>query len=337
MERILVSVETNVLLARRLWRILRWPLVTAIGPIVFGSTYWVTREFLPADSPLWGSAIRALPAGLVLLLLVRRLPHGAWWWRSTVLGTLNMGLFFCLVYVAAQMLPSSVAASITSVAPLMIAAFAWLLLRERPTRRVLFGAGLGAAGVLLIVGTATGRLDAWGIAASFASIAMSALGAILMKRWNDSTPVLTVTAWQLVVGGVELSVVAALFEGPPPATTTTELVAFAYVSLIATALGFFCWFSGFRHLPAGVVGVIGLLNPVTGVALGVVISGETLSALQLLGIALVLGSIVLVNARRNRIRETESTPESLSGSGSISTRPAPSSPGRDRRVPRPSR
>jgi probable blue pigment (indigoidine) exporter len=236
----------------------------------------------------------------VLLLVVRRLPRGAWWWRSVVLGTLNMGLFFCLVYIAAQLLPSSVAASVTSVAPLMIAAFAWLILHERPTARVLIGAGVGAAGVLLIVGTATGRLDIWGIAASIASMAMSALGAILMKRWNDGTPVLTVTAWQLVVGGLELVLVAAIFEGAPPAVSPTEFVAFAYISLIATALGFFCWFSGFRHLPAGVVGVIGLLNPVTGVALGVMISGEMLSALQSTGIGLVLGSIVLVNTRRRR-------------------------------------
>lgn len=279
----------------RLRHLVHWPLIAAIGPIAFGSTYWVTREFLPADSPLWGSAIRALPAGLVLLLVVRRLPRGTWWWRSVVLGTLNMGLFFCLVYVAAQLLPSSVAASVTSVAPLMIAAFAWLILREPPTARVLIGAGVGAAGVLLIVGTATGRLDIWGITASFASMAMSALGAILTKRWNDGTPVLTVTAWQLLVGGIELSIVAALVEGAPPAVTPTEFAAFAYISLIATALGFFCWFSGFRHLPAGVVGVIGLLNPVTGVTLGVLISGELLGPFQVLGIGLVLGSILLVN------------------------------------------
>lgn len=139
---------------------------------------------------------------------------------------------------------------------------------------------------------------------------MSALGAILMKRWNDGTPVLAVTAWQLVIGGLELLLVAAVFEGPPPAATPTEFVAFAYISLIATALGFFCWFSGFRHLPAGVVGVIGLLNPVTGVALGVLVSGETLSTLQLMGIGLVLGSIMLVNAQRYSSRTESIRPHS---------------------------
>ncbi|MFI2104581.1 DMT family transporter [Isoptericola sp. NPDC019693] len=284
--------------ARRAWLRVRWPLVAAVGPVAFGSNYVVTHHLLPGDTPLWGSAIRALPAGLVLLAVARRLPRGPWWWRSVVLGTLNMGVFFCLVYVAAQLLPSSVAASLMSLSPLAIAGAAWLLLRERPTRRVLAGAGVGGAGVLLIVGTATGALDGWGIAASVASMALSSVGAVLTKRWQDGTPVLTVTAWQLVIGGVELLVAAALVEGAPPALSVTETLAFAYVSLVATALGFVCWFSGFRHLPAGAVGVIGLLNPVTGVALGVALGGEVLTWSQSLGIALVLASVALVTVRR---------------------------------------
>ncbi|MFE5290950.1 DMT family transporter [Isoptericola sp. NPDC056618] len=287
---------------RRTWLRVRWPLVAAVGPVAFGSNYVVTHHLLPGGTPLWGSAIRALPAGVVLLLVARRLPRGSWWWRSVVLGTLNMGIFFCLVYVAAQLLPSSVAASLMSLSPLAIAGAAWLLLHERPTPRVVVAAAVGGAGVLLIVGTATGALDGWGIAASVASMVLSSVGAVLTQRWQDGTPVLTVTAWQLVVGGLELLVAAALVEGAPPSLTLTETLAFAYVSLVATALGFVCWFSGFRHLPAGAVGVIGLLNPVTGVALGVLAGGEVLTGLQALGIGLVLASVALVNAGRRAPR-----------------------------------
>ncbi|MGE9349703.1 DMT family transporter [Isoptericola variabilis] len=302
---------------RRAWLRVRWPLVAAVGPVAFGSNYVVTHHLLPGGTPLWGSAIRALPAGLVLLLVARRLPRGAWWWRSVVLGTLNMGIFFCLVYVAAQLLPSSVAASLMSLSPLAIAGAAWLLLRERPTPRVVVAAAVGGAGVLLIVGTATGALDGWGIAASVASMVLSSVGAVLTKRWQDGTPVLTVTAWQLVVGGLELLVAAALVEGAPPSLTLTETLAFAYVSLVATALGFVCWFSGFRHLPAGAVGVIGLLNPVTGVALGVLAGGEVLTGLQALGIGLVLVSVALVNAGRRTPRDAPPRGESAQ------VRPAP--------------
>ena len=285
---------------RQGWRWARWPLVTAIGPVAFGTAYFVTHEYLPVDAPLWGSAIRALPAGLLLLLIARRLPVGAWWWRSLVLGTLNMGAFFFLVYVAAQLLPSSVAASVMSVSPFAIAACAWLLLHERPTSQVVVGALVGAAGVLLIVGTAQGELDEWGIAASLASMVLSSIGAILTRRWRDDTPVLTVTAWQLVVGGIELVVAALVVEGAPPSVTPVEVGAFVYVSLGATAVGFVCWFTGFRHLPAGVVGVIGLLNPLTGVALGTALGGEALTRLQAVGVCLVIGSIAVVNLRPQR-------------------------------------
>lgn len=56
----------------------RWVAVTAIAPVVWGTTYFVTHQFLPADYPLYGAAIRALPAGLLLLLVYRKLPHGSW-------------------------------------------------------------------------------------------------------------------------------------------------------------------------------------------------------------------------------------------------------------------
>ena len=54
---------------------LRWSLVTAIAPVAWGSDLLVTHQFLPADYPLYGAVIRALPAGLLLLLACRRLPR----------------------------------------------------------------------------------------------------------------------------------------------------------------------------------------------------------------------------------------------------------------------
>ena len=92
----------------------RWVLICAIAPVSWGATYFVTRHFLPDGAPLWSAALRALPAGVILLAVARRLPSGSWWWRSLVLGLLNFGAFFVLVYLAAQLLPTSVAASVLS-------------------------------------------------------------------------------------------------------------------------------------------------------------------------------------------------------------------------------
>lgn len=75
--------------------------------------------------------IRALPAGLVLLAVTRRPPHGRWLWRSLLLGTFNIGALFALLFVAAYRLPGGVAATLTAVLPLLVAGLAFLLLGER--------------------------------------------------------------------------------------------------------------------------------------------------------------------------------------------------------------
>ena len=273
----------------------KWIGITAVAPVVWGANYVVTRQLLPADLPLWGSALRALPAGLVLLAVARSLPRGVWWWRSAVLGTLNVGAFFLLVYLAAQLLPSCVAASVMALAPLTMAGFAWLLVAERPTGRMLAGAVGGIAGVLLLVGGAGGGIEPAGVAASAAALLLSSAGAVLAKRWSDGTSLVALTAWQLVLGGVVLSIAAVAVEGRPPALDAGSAAGFAFTSLVATALAYLCWFAGLARLRASTVGVVGLLNPVTGVLLGALVAQERFTVEQVVGISLVLAGILTVS------------------------------------------
>jgi probable blue pigment (indigoidine) exporter len=221
-----------------------------------------------------------------------------WWWRSAVLGVLNVGGFFVLVYVAAQQLPTSIATSIMALAPLALAALGWLLVHERPTRWMLTGAGLGIGGVIFVVQAGPSAVSVVGITASLAALGISSLGAVLTKRWADGTPVLAVTSWQLLFGGVALLVGALAVEGRPPHLDGAEVAGFGFVALIATAVAFGCWFSGLARLPAATVGTVGLLNPVTGALVGTLAAGETLNALQIAGIGLVLLGILVGQAVR---------------------------------------
>ncbi len=284
----------------------KWLFVAAVAPIAWGSTYVVTAQLLPADSPLWGSVLRALPAGLLLLALPvrgrgRRLPRGAWWWRSAVLGVLNVGAFFILIYLAAQLLPSSLAAMLMATSPAVMMLLAWPLLRERPHALSLVGAVLGFAGVALMLATGTATANPGGVVASLAAMTMSSLGFVLTKRWGGGVPLLSLAAWQVTAGGLAIVPAALLVEGLPPALSATELLGFGYVTLIATAVAYVAWFSALRHLSAGAVGLMGLLNPVTGVALGALIAGEAFTALQLGGMALVLGGILLGQPAARRL------------------------------------
>ena len=271
----------------------RWALLTAIAPVAWGSNYWVTRHALPADFPLYGALIRALPAGVLLLALRPRLPRGAWWWRSLLLGAMNVAAFFTLIYVSAQLLQTSIASMIMATSPIAMLLLAWLIVSERPRARAVLGAAAGIAGVALMLAGGAGAIDPLGVLASVAAMTLSCTGYLLAKRWGEGVDVLTLTAWQLLAGSALLAVVAVAFEGAPPPVDATAAAGFVYVSLVATALAFACWFGGLRHLDAGTVGLIGLLNPVTGVLLGTLVAGETLGARQLAGTALVFAGILV--------------------------------------------
>ncbi|MQA79700.1 MAG: EamA family transporter [Streptosporangiales bacterium] len=272
---------------------LRWSLVTAIAPVAWGSNYFVTHQFLPAEYPLYGAVFRALPAGLLLLAVSRRLPRGSWWWKSLILGTLNMGAFFALVYLAAQLLATSIASTVMATSPMMMMLLAWALLAERPRVLPLAGAAIGIAGVALMLLTGVANVNEWGVLASLAAMVMSSVGYILAKRWSAGIDVLSLTSWQLIAGGAVLVPFALAVEGSPPVLDGTTIAAFGYVTVVATALAFAAWFAGLRHLPAATVGLVGLLNPVTGVLLGTVIAAESLTLQQLGGLVLVLAGILL--------------------------------------------
>jgi probable blue pigment (indigoidine) exporter len=272
----------------------RWIAVTAIAPIAWGSTYYVTRHLLPPDAALWGAVIRCLPAGLLVLLIVRRLPRGSWWWRSLVLGTLTVGGLNVLVYVAAQRLATSLAATIMSASAAALLLLSWIVLRQRPRIRAAVGAGIGIVGVVVMLQPGSGgdAADGWGIAASVIAMLSSSLGFVLTRRWGPDVPPLTMTAWQLIAGSLVILPVAVFVEGGPPALDPPAILGFAYVIVVATALAYGAWFAGLARLSGAAVGIIGLLNPVTGVLLGVALAGEPFGPAQALGLLLVVAGVI---------------------------------------------
>lgn len=272
---------------------LRWALITAIAPIAWGSTYYVTQEWLPADYPLWGGVIRALPAGILMLLIVRTLPRGSWWWKSIVLGTLNVGAFFVLIYIAAQLLPSSIATVLMATSPVVMMVLAWAIIAERPHILSAVGAVLGFSGVSAMLLTGGSSIDPIGVLTALSAMLMSSIGYVLTKKWATDVPVVSLTTWQITAGGLVIVPFALVFEGAPPALGASEIAAFVYVAIFATALAYWAWFTGLKHLDAGAVGLIGLLNPVVGVLLGIIVAAEVLGPLQVVGIALVLLGILI--------------------------------------------
>ena len=107
-------------------------LLTLLAPCLWGTTYVVFTQTLPVEHPLLVAALRALPAGLLLMMLGSGLPPRAALFKLTVLGLANIGLFFALLFVSAARLPGGAAATLMSAQPLLVGLLAWPMLLRRP-------------------------------------------------------------------------------------------------------------------------------------------------------------------------------------------------------------
>ena len=275
---------------------------TALTPMVWGTTYIVATELLPAGRPMLAATVRALPVGLAFVLWSRRLPHGIWWWRSALLGLLNIGAFFALLFVAAFRLPGGVAATAGAIQPLVAASIAAVLIGEAFTRKTALAGLMGIGGVAMLVLGPEARLDPIGIAAAIGGTVCMAAGVVLTKMWGRPVDLITFTGWQLSVGGLLLLPLALITEGLPDEVTGANLAGFAWLAIVGTGAAYANWFNGVQRLPVSVVSFLGLLSPLVATILGWMILDQALTPVQMLGGALVITAIVIPQLRHRATR-----------------------------------
>ncbi|MDD2179737.1 DMT family transporter [Acidovorax sp. D2M1] len=278
-------------------------LTTALGPVIWGSTYIVTTELLPPDRPFTAALLRTLPAGLLLVLWCRRWPAwGDWvgWRRLLVLAALNIGVFQALLFVAAYRLPGGVAAVVGAVGPLVVMGLTWALDHRRPPGLALVAGALGVLGMAALLLSPGARWDMVGVAAALVGTLCMAAGTFWSRRWRSDLPVLAFTGWQLLAGGVMLAPVAWAVDPPLPALTPTNIAGYLYLSLAGALVAYALWFRGIARLPSVAVSSLGLLSPVTAVLLGWALLGQSMTGVSLMGMLVVLASILAVQWAMSR-------------------------------------
>lgn len=268
-------------------------LMAAAAAVLWGFTYVLTTTWLPSN-PMFLAAARALGAGVLLLLITRCVPPRSWWWRLLVLGTLNAGLFFGLFFIAAVRLPGGVAAIFQALMPLAVILLAWGVLGAKPTTSKVVAVVMGAVGVTLVVLSSSATLDAWGIAAALGSVLSLSVAAVLMNKWGKPPmSMLGFTGWQMLVAGLELTVVTLLMQDVPASLDSTHLMGLVLLAVALTAIPFAFWFTAIEHAGAVTVAPFMLLVPVTAFVLDAMIKHTTPTPLQLVGAALVMAGLVL--------------------------------------------
>lgn len=300
--------------------------VTGLAPAIWGSTYLITTELLPPDRPLLATTVRALPAGLILLAFARKLPTtGMWWLRALALGTLNIGAFNFLLFVAAYRLPGGVAAMIMAVQPMVVLVLAALLIGDKIRPIHVLACLLGVVGLTLLVFKGSASFDLVGVLAALAAAVCMASGITLTKLWGrpDGVGLLPFTGWQLVAGGLVSLPFTLALEGLPSSINGNNVLGFAYLISFGAVLSYALWFRGIYRLPALAVSFLALGSPIVATILGYLFLHQTLSILQLVGIAVILTAVVLAQPRP--VKAKTAAPDSPGEDEPVAAAPIPPS------------
>lgn len=269
-------------------------ILTALAPAIWGSTYIVTTQFLPPDRPFTAALIRVLPAGVLLLLFTRRLPASRDIGRLIILSALNIGVFQALLFVAAYRLPGGLAAVLGAIQPLLVMLLAWGVEHRAPARITLWAALAGVVGMALLLLSPQTVFEPVGIVAALLGATCMATGVWLTRRWKMDLPVMALTGWQLILGGIMLLPAAWLIDAPLPTLTLPQWAAYAYLSLAGAFVAYGLWFRGIGRLPSVAVASLGLLSPITAVLLGWIVLSQVMSGTAFVGLVIVLISVLLV-------------------------------------------
>lgn len=262
--------------------------LTATAPLIWGSTYLVTTEFLPPDVPLLSATLRTLPVGLLMLLCLRQLPAKGWWGKIFLLGMLNIGIFQALLFVAAYRLPGGVAATVGAIQPLVVVLLGWAVLNAKTSMLSWIAALCGLAGVAMLVLGPTAKLDFIGVAAAAAGAFAMACGTLLTKKWLPPASAMVLTSWQLTAGVLFLLPLALIFEPMPNHFSVMNIAGYLWLGVVGTGLTYVLWLRGVLKMQAAAVTTLSLLSPLSATVLGVLVLKQNLTIIQAVGMAAVL-------------------------------------------------
>ena len=247
-----------------------------IGFILLATVVAVARQSLPRDPRMYG--------------------------HLAVMGVINIAIPFSLITFAEQSVDSSVAAVINGAVPLLVIVIAALFLRgESITVNRLAGLLVGFVGVALIVGldiTNLASSSAIGELALLGSTLSYAIGAVYARAHIHGLRPMIPALFQVFFGLIVTATLAFATEHPLSVDWVPESIfAVVWLGLLGSGLAYLAFFRTLQRWGATRTSLVAYLLPVYGIVLGVAVRSEPVSATTLVGTALIIAGIALVNAR----------------------------------------
>ena len=232
-----------------------------------------------------------------ILLVTRQSLKFPPFWLTVGIAVFQTMAFQCLCQLALVTGGAGHVVMLAYTMPFWVVMFAWLLLGERPARRHVMALVLAAAGLTAVIAPWQGMGSLQGSLLALGGGMSWGLGVVLTKKMflRHRVEVLNLTTWQMLLGAVFTLPVALLL---PQRAIAWELDLFwgmAYMAILASALGWWLWLSVVRRVSATVAGMSSLGVPVLTIVLAWLLLAERPSPLELIGIALIMAGLVVIN------------------------------------------
>ena len=287
---------------------LDWLLFIVLG-FLWGSSYLFIKIGVDAGLQPFTLVSLRLLIGFALLAVVvgvarEALPRETRMYGHLVmLGLFSVALPFSLITWAEQSVDSSLAAVLTGAVPLFVIPFAALFLpAERITVNRLIGILIGLVGVAIVVGFDPAALTGGDLAAELALIgaaASYAIGGVYARRFVHGLRPMIPALFQVGIALVIVSVPALVLEQPFERGLAPEaLFAVVWLGLLGSGAAYLVFFRLLARWGATRTSLVAYLLPIWGIGLGAIVLSEPIDARLVLGTALVIGGIALVNWRR---------------------------------------
>ncbi|MEL0630871.1 DMT family transporter [Psychromonas aquatilis] len=280
-------------------------ILAMIAAFFWGTTYAVAQYSLSGWPPLLLGAIRALPAGLLLLAIKPSLPSKKDWPILIRLGSVNIAMFFGLLFIMAQTLPSAISGVGMVSLPVFAMFYYWLFHKTRPTKTQVTSGAILISLAWLLFDPLNLKLNPVGLLAMFAALMSIVIGSNIIKSLGPKIHWWTVLSWQLIIGGLLLSVIAFLQALHSPEQYLIPLQNFnllnalglTWLVVLNTMLAYALYVWLLSRMTVVEFTFAGISNPLAGILTGLLLVGEkfTLFQYMLMGLIIMtslLGSLI---------------------------------------------
>jgi len=268
--------------------------IAAVFSVQFGNA--IVGSMFDRVGPFGAAALRLTCGALILAAVVR--PRVRSWspraWSGVVLLGLGLGGMNLFIYLAIDQIPLGVAVTIELIGPLAVAALG--------SRRVADAAWvvLALTGIALLGLDDVGGVGLTGAGFAAAAAACWALYIVASSKLGMRVPGVDGLVAAMVVAALVVAPIGAFQAVPAVTADPSLLAAFAGVAVLTSAIPYALEFTALRRMPTRVFGVLSSLGPAVAALAGFVVLRQSIDALQLLAIALVVTAstgVVLTAAR----------------------------------------